>query len=225
MTLTCSTFNGNTATTDGGGVYPSSNTDVVNCILWGDTPDEIYDPGLFSDVTYSNVEGGWPGTGNIDADPLFADAVNDDFHLTYLSPCRNAGDNSAVTELYDFEGDPRIAHGNVDMGADEFHPHLYLTGDTTPTGNVEIKFIGLPGDLINGLLIGVSIFDPPLPCDYGLWYMDKPFQIMMGFGSIPAKGIKVFPGTIPGTTPAPLTVYLQAAIDFWLTNLFTVNIQ
>jgi hypothetical protein len=111
------------------------------------------------------------------------------------------------------------------MGADEFYPHLYLTGDTTSTGNVEIKFIGLPGDLINCLILGINIFEPPLPCDYGDWYMENPFQIMTGFGTIPADGVKIFPGTIPTFPPAPYTVYMQGVIDMWLTNLCTVNVE
>ena len=43
-------------------------------------------------ATYSNVEGGYPGVGNFDADPLFVDALDRDFHLTVESPCLNAGD-------------------------------------------------------------------------------------------------------------------------------------
>ena len=32
-------------------------------------------------VTYSDVQGGWPGEGNIDVDPCFADPCNGDYHL------------------------------------------------------------------------------------------------------------------------------------------------
>ncbi len=32
-------------------------------------------------ITYSDIQGGWPGEGNIDADPLFADADSNDYHL------------------------------------------------------------------------------------------------------------------------------------------------
>jgi predicted outer membrane repeat protein len=48
---------------------------VNNCILW-DGNNTIFDPepyALRSAITYSNVQGGWPGAGNIDADPCFAD--------------------------------------------------------------------------------------------------------------------------------------------------------
>jgi hypothetical protein len=45
---------------------------VSNSIIWGNGSGQISgDSGLMT-VTYSNIEGGWPGQGNIDADPLFA---------------------------------------------------------------------------------------------------------------------------------------------------------
>jgi hypothetical protein len=42
---------------------------LTNCILWYNTPNEIPQN---STVTYSNIQGGWEGQGNIDEDPLFA---------------------------------------------------------------------------------------------------------------------------------------------------------
>ena len=73
-TLTGCTLSGNSAASAGGGVdnYDSSLV-VNNSILWGDTPDEISVAGGAPGVTCSNVEGGWPGKGNIDADPCFVD--------------------------------------------------------------------------------------------------------------------------------------------------------
>jgi hypothetical protein len=56
----------------------------------------------------------------INVDPLFADSVNGDFHLTQNSPCKDMGDNIALSlPDEDFEGDPRIVDDVVDMGADE----------------------------------------------------------------------------------------------------------
>jgi len=63
--------------------------------LWGDTAPnglEIYDSGGNLIVTYCDVQGGWPGTGNIDADPIFVGPEMDDFHLRWRSPCIDAGD-------------------------------------------------------------------------------------------------------------------------------------
>ncbi|MHC4112562.1 MAG: hypothetical protein ACYSUY_15935 [Planctomycetota bacterium] len=110
-TLTNCTFSGNSASLGGGmeNMFESNPT-LINCILWGDEPNEIVDSLLSSTtVTYSDVQGGWPGIGNIDADPCFADANNGDCHLksqagrwepnsqtwikdTVSSPCIDAGD-------------------------------------------------------------------------------------------------------------------------------------
>jgi len=46
---------------------------IISCILWNGR-DEIWNNDNSEIVVaYSDVQGGWPGTGNIDLDPLFAD--------------------------------------------------------------------------------------------------------------------------------------------------------
>lgn len=68
---------------------------VENSILWANTPNEIApsSAGGYPTTTfrYSNIAGGRSGSGNIALDPLFADPVALDFHLTAASPCRDAG--------------------------------------------------------------------------------------------------------------------------------------
>ncbi|MHC4286161.1 MAG: hypothetical protein ACYSWZ_24785 [Planctomycetota bacterium] len=72
----------NNSSVYGSGIYSKhSNLTVTNSILRGTTPDEIGGFGGTSLITYSNIQGGWPGLGNIDADPCFADANNGDFRL------------------------------------------------------------------------------------------------------------------------------------------------
>ena len=112
------TFSGNWASSFGGGVYNVGDSSPVlaNCILWGNTPDEI--SGGTPDITYSDVEGGWSDTGNIDEDPLFMDAY-DNLRLSAGSPCIDTGDNSAVLVGTDLDGNQRIVNGIVDMGAYE----------------------------------------------------------------------------------------------------------
>jgi len=175
------------------------------------------------------VKGGWPGSGNIDADPLFADPANDDFHLTWNSPCRGVGDDSAVTELHDFEGDPRIALGTVDMGADEYYYHLYHTGDVIPGGSIEIKVVGYPSAPVT-LAIGMAILDPPLPTQHGnlhIW----PFAWSGIIGNIPGSGIHSMTITVsPGWNPGD-KVPLQALVGPWggpytrLSNLLTLTVE
>jgi hypothetical protein len=126
-TLANCTFAGNSASDDGGGMYnTSSSTKLVNSIMWSDMPNEIYDYGGSPVFTYSDIQGGYTGTGNINSDPLIVDLANGDFHLTQNSPAIDAGiyDPMMVPQT-DFDGDPRILDGNgdgiaiVDMGVDE----------------------------------------------------------------------------------------------------------
>jgi hypothetical protein len=111
------------------------------------------------------------------------------------------------------------------MGADEFHDHLYYMGQATPGATVTAKFIGLPGTTQAAVILGGAVFDPPLPCDYGLWYLQNPIVILNSLGPIPATGILALPGTLPGSPPGPYAVYLQGVIDYGLTNLCILNVE
>jgi hypothetical protein len=103
---------------DGGGMYNElSSPALTNCILWGDTPNQIYNlSDNSSTISYSDIQGsggsgpGWDsnlgidGGGNIDADPQFVDAdgpddvlgtPDDNLRLQLTSPAIDAGDNTA----------------------------------------------------------------------------------------------------------------------------------
>jgi len=114
-TLTNCTVTGNTANEHGGGVgcYSSTPT-LTNCILWANLPEEIYVESSSPVVTYCDVQGGWSGTGNIDADPGFAFPT--DLHLLPGSPCIDAGTNTPLGGLppEDPEGQPRSLDGDGD---------------------------------------------------------------------------------------------------------------
>jgi len=116
-TVTNCTFSENSAE-DGGGMRNAkhSSPNVINCILWGGWNKISNSENSTITVSYSDVQGGWPGIGNIDAAPLFADA---DLRLSAGSPCIDAGDNSAVLVATDLDGNQRIVNGIVDMGAYE----------------------------------------------------------------------------------------------------------
>ncbi|NQT03477.1 MAG: hypothetical protein HQ580_15730, partial [Planctomycetes bacterium] len=69
--LTNCTFSGNSIIFGPGAIRNLGSKPILtNCILWGNSSDQI-DPRAI--VSYSNIQGGWEGEGNIDVDPLFVD--------------------------------------------------------------------------------------------------------------------------------------------------------
>ncbi|HRZ77374.1 MAG TPA: choice-of-anchor Q domain-containing protein, partial [Bacteroidales bacterium] len=73
---------------------------------------------------YSNIEGGFAGTGNIDLDPLFSNPVSKDYRLLPCSPMINAGtpDTTGLDlPATDFYGQVRVMHDTVDIGAAEYN--------------------------------------------------------------------------------------------------------
>jgi hypothetical protein len=114
----------------GGGLYCVTSAEPVlsNCILWANLPEEIYVADGQPTITYSDVQGGWEGIGNIADDPALAFAT--DFHLLPESPCVDAGTNNPAGGLppQDIEGQPRAIDGRADgqavadMGAYELNP-------------------------------------------------------------------------------------------------------
>ena len=139
------TVAGNTAAAGGGIVHADFNPVLIfNSILWGNLPDSIDGSMALVDpeIWYSDIEGGFAGTGNIDEDPMFADAPNGDYHLALGSPCIDAGnpwasdeadlDGNGVTNEplpFDLDDTLRIKGGAVDMGAYE----LEVSGPAIPT--------------------------------------------------------------------------------------------
>lgn len=118
VTIINTTIAGNVAP-NASGIY-GSNVDVSNSIVWGNvgSNEQIWG----ATVSYSDVQGGFDGEGNLDVDPGFADADNGDFHLVADSPLIDAGDPGYAPgeQEVDFDGDPRLVADVVDMGADEF---------------------------------------------------------------------------------------------------------
>ena len=140
-TLDKVTITGNTASTEGGGIYNGWASDpiVINSILWNDSPQEILIGGGSVTATYSDIEGGFTGTGNIDSDPLFVDPGSGDYHLQAASPCINTGNPDP---LY-FDPDGTVA----DMGAYFFNQyngpiwHVSKAGsDETGSGSEQYPF-------------------------------------------------------------------------------------
>ncbi|MBN2269918.1 MAG: hypothetical protein JXN61_04845 [Sedimentisphaerales bacterium] len=72
VTVTNCIFIGNIAV-EGSGAIQSHYGEFINCIVYGNRAEYGWVIEGDAEISYSNIEGGWPGEGNIDADPCFAD--------------------------------------------------------------------------------------------------------------------------------------------------------
>jgi predicted GH43/DUF377 family glycosyl hydrolase len=128
-----------------------SNITVVNSIIWDSGSVNCGNGGSSCSFTYSDIQGGWPDTGNINNDPQFVDPPNGDYHLQAWSPAIDAGTAVGAPAL-DFEGDARPQNSGIDMGADEF------VG--TPINNVGSRYMATTGSDAGPNLC----LDPGTPC-------------------------------------------------------------
>ena len=109
------TFLGNGALLGGGAIGTSATpngafVDLHNSILWGNRSVGAVSLGgaavHFRNIGWSVVEGGWPGPGIVDADPLFVDQGARLVELSPGSPAIDAGANDRVLrDLNDLDGD------------------------------------------------------------------------------------------------------------------------
>ncbi|HYK57087.1 MAG TPA: choice-of-anchor Q domain-containing protein, partial [Flavisolibacter sp.] len=109
----------------GGAIYRYTGAvNVVNSIIWSNKRGNNVPDQLVTGITVSNsiVENGYKtGTMILTVDPQFNNAAADDLSLSSCSPAINLGDNSKVASLStDLNGNARIMHGIVDLGAYEY---------------------------------------------------------------------------------------------------------
>jgi hypothetical protein len=180
---------GNSAGNYGGGSFLCA---LTNCTVTGNSASQgggDYVGILFNSIIYyNNAPGSWDGNcylswgsmitfscttpapptffgPNIDAEPLFVDQANGDFHLQATSPCINAGNNAFVSGTTDLDGNPRIVGGTVDMGTYEFQApgslisYAWLRQYSLPTDG-SADFIDTDGDGMNNWQEWICHTDP-----------------------------------------------------------------
>ncbi len=91
---------------EGAGAF---NCTLNSCVVWQNTPDSLAGTSI---ADWSDVGGGWPGTGNFDRDPLFWGPEHRDFRILPASPCIDTGDPTQM----DTDG------SRLDVGAFAFDP-------------------------------------------------------------------------------------------------------
>ena len=81
---------------------------------------------IWKNVTYATFAAYQTASGNdangfVGLDPLLVNPTSGDLHINAGSPAINAGENLPSVQMgtMDFDGNPRIIGGTVDLGADE----------------------------------------------------------------------------------------------------------
>lgn len=163
------TVTDNSASPGVGGAHSSGGwTNIFNSIFWDNGTQEL---GGQVAAGYSNIDGGWSGTGNFSADPLFVGEplggtlwdgpVQDELALGYGSPCIDAGSNDYASAV-DLVGAPRLADDlpantgfpvgapvHVDMGAlERQRPRQITVPEDLPTIQEAIDMVEPGGTVV-----------------------------------------------------------------------------
>ncbi|KPK76110.1 MAG: hypothetical protein AMJ79_08180 [Phycisphaerae bacterium SM23_30] len=193
------TFTANTAA-EGAAVACNSfgsptSLEAVNCILWDGGGEVWVGWNSTVEITYSDVQGGRPGEGNIDADPFFVEPyapnpdpnqVSGDFRLQRGSGCIDAGCEAGVYEdmegnirPWDYPGvDNNGALPEFDMGAYENYP---FTGPFINVSNRQVEFKAFVGEdnpgeetiIIRNVSVGALHWQILFNCP---WLIVDPYQ-------------------------------------------------
>lgn len=136
-----------------GGILSSASywTAVTNTIVWGNGNYQIDTDERLGVVTFCDIQEGYPGEGNIDADPCFfdpSDGIGSEYDgaaanwtLRSSSPCINGG-TQAVAGATDLAGNARVYSGLIDLGAYENQLDLPLM-TVAPAGMVDVGCVSI----------------------------------------------------------------------------------
>lgn len=137
------TICGNSATL-GSGIYSTGSYPVVlNSIMWNDSA-EIHSSGGLVTVLYSDVRGGWAGTGNIEINPAFLDTTT--YRLSDSSRCIGAGRDSVRIEDTWYRAPRTCFYGSPRPCPEGSHPDIGACENplADPAGGVTDPTTGLP---------------------------------------------------------------------------------
>jgi hypothetical protein len=139
--ITNSVITSNSAPYSSGMACEYSSPTITNTIIW----DE-FSSGGDPVITYSDIQGGYPGEGNIDEDPMFVLPEQQDYRLLWGSPCIDTGHPDSL----DADGT------RSDMGAHYFNQNDHLTLYITPD-----KLRTRPGQQFGVTYTAINRWDSP----------------------------------------------------------------
>jgi predicted outer membrane repeat protein len=200
---------------------------VVDSILWGDELRELA-LGSTTDVRYSIVAGGWPGTGNLAVDPLFRDAASGDWFLTPGSLAIDAGDPSGPLDPDGTRADmgalffPQFPAAVAVRNGTGVNPVSYRSVlrpviGSTWTASVDVTAHGFA---VASVVLLASTRAATVPRPGGELLLDLGAPTFLLGARVPAGGVAVFSLALPqdhalgGLTLATQALLVGPGIDF-----------
>jgi predicted outer membrane repeat protein len=141
----------NAASSDSGGIGGNAGAPnpahiyIHNSILWGNAASTNPQLSGATTVDWSDIQGGATGTGNINANPLFANGPIGRFNLTAGSPAIDAANNSLViADVFDLDGDSNTTEATpYDVGGGA---RFVDDPNTTDTGSGSAPIVDMGAD-------------------------------------------------------------------------------
>ena len=99
-------------------------------------------------VTFNDIEDGYAGEGDFNADPMFLDSGEHPYRLRSDSPCINAGPPDIAglrLPAFDLAGAPRVWNGRLDVGAYEWSDPAGIGTDAAPPAIAQLQIAPNPG--------------------------------------------------------------------------------
>ncbi len=164
-----------------------------------------FETSIIDSVEYSDIEGGWPGDGNIDADPLFVAAAAGAFGLRPGSPCIDAADPAGTANDIGALPFASIYDVGVALYGSRGLPSLQVSGALAAGAEISVAFERGPPSGSVTLVIGAAALSAPFK---GGTLVPLPLDLVPGL-PLDTTGALTLPGTWPAGLPTGTTVWLQ----------------
>lgn len=194
-----------------GGLFPPCT--LYNCIVYSNTAPVGADCGIVYRLYWCCTPDSYVGQGVISSPPQFVDQAVGNLRLQSNSPCINAGINAYAAGTTDFDGNPRIVGGTVDIGAYECQSpalldyYTWLQGYGLPT-DASTVYADSDGDRMNNWQEWVCGTNPTNALSF--------LGMLPPSGNTNGSGVKVSWQSVGG-----ITYYLQRSTNLAAQPAFT----